>query len=166
MRSGEALGHPKQDELGLAASPLPREFTLKHNTHGPMLPLMSADSKPPDSIPPSTDERRKAARNVVCVPARVSPREGVDKLSLIEDISLTGARLLTRCEPEMGENLRLSLYLSGTNEAPTIVMARVVRLLPFDGAETLWRRRVAVVFEHPLHGCEQEIHSLAEEEAR
>jgi hypothetical protein len=113
----------------------------------------------------SSDDRRKAARNVVCVPARVHPQDGGEKLALIEDISVTGARLLTRSEPDVGEFLRLSLYFAGTNEAPKTVMARVVRLLPFEDAGILWRCRVAVVFEEALEGCDDEIRSLAEEEA-
>jgi hypothetical protein len=44
-------------------------------------------------------------------------------------------------------------------------MARVVRLLPFEDAGILWRCRVAVVFEEALAGCDEEMRSLAEEEA-
>jgi len=101
----------------------------------------------------------------VCVPARVHPEDGGEKLALIEDISASGARLLTRSEPSVGELLRLSLYFSGTSGTPHEVVARVVRFEPCSDAGVIWRCRVAVAFDKPLEDCEDEIRALAEEEA-
>ena len=129
---------------------------------------MSSPISPPPGrkpLPSSPDDRRRAARNVVCVPARVHAGEGGEKLALIEDISVTGARLLTRSEPDVGELLRLSLYFAGTAGQPREVMARVVRFLPCSDAGLIWRCRVAVAFDEPLNDCEEEIRALAEEEA-
>lgn len=130
-------------------------------------PSMTSPSTPPEreSLPGNPDDRRRAARNVVCVPARVHADEGTEKLALIEDISVTGARLLTRSEPDVGELLRLSLYFHGTSEQPRIVMAKVVRFLPCDDAGLIWRCRVAVAFDESLDDCAAEIEALAEAEA-
>lgn len=128
---------------------------------------MTAPLKPPgrNPLPSSPDDRRRAGRNVVCVPARVHPEDGGEKLALIEDISVSGARLLTRSEPEVGELLRLSLYFSGTSQDPRVVMARVVRFDPCPDAGVIWRCRVAVAFDEPLDDCAAEIQALAEQEA-
>lgn len=131
-----------------------------------MLRRMVAPPTPPGRkpLPSSPDDRRRAGRNVVCVPARVHPPDGGEKLALIEDISVTGARLLTRSEPDVGELLRLSLYFSGATAEPRTVMARVVRFEPCADAGLIWRCRVAVVFDQPLAGCDDELRALAEEE--
>ena len=128
---------------------------------------MTAPLKPSgeDRLPSSPDDRRRAARNVVCVPARVHPKEGGEKLALIEDISVSGARLLTRSEPVVGELLRLSLYFSGAQHDPRDVLARVVRFDPCPDTGTIWHCRVAVAFDEALDDCEQELQALAQQEA-
>jgi len=110
----------------------------------------------------SSDERRRAQRHYVCVPARVQPEDGNQKLALIENISVSGAALLTRSEPEVGESIHLALYFSGTGAEPRWTWGSVVRVTPVDYA--IWKCRVAVAFEKPLDDCAAEILALAEDE--
>ena len=128
--------------------------------------MAGQQSPPHDSNPDlDADDRRRAERHFVCVPARVQPVDGGNqKLALIENISVTGAALLTRSEPAIGEIMTLALYFSGTGAEPRWAKARVVRSVPVGEGGTIWKCRVAVAFDEHLDDCTEEIRVLAEAE--
>jgi hypothetical protein len=116
--------------------------------------------------PPSTDERRSEERHLACFPAHIQRPGGSTRMALIRDLSVTGALLLTRAQLQVGEAVRLSLYLSDDATEARPVTARVVRFenRTADRAE-VWHHSAAVRFDEPLRDCEAEIKSLAEKQA-
>jgi hypothetical protein len=74
--------------------------------------------------------------------------------------------LLTRERLQVGEVIRLSLYLSEDMTDVRPAAARVVRSEPrtADRSE-VWHHSVAVQFAEPLADCEVEIKDLAERQA-
>jgi hypothetical protein len=115
---------------------------------------------------PSDQERRGEPRHFACFPAHVQRPSGSTRMALIHELSITGALLLTRSTLEVGEEIRLSLYLSeDTTDARTAV-ARVLRIAPRDADHAeVWHHSVAVQFTEPLRDCEPEIAAIAARQA-
>lgn len=120
-------------------------------------------SEPP---PDSGAERRVDERHFACFPAHILRPSGSTRMALIRDLSVSGALLLTRARLEVGEEVRLSLYLSEEATAPRPAAARVVRVeqRTADRAE-VWHHSAAVQFDEPLLDCEAEIKDLADRQA-
>lgn len=113
---------------------------------------MSEDESPSD--------RRIDLRHLACFPANVETKRGTECIALIRNASLTGLQLLTADTFEKGEQIHLSLYIHRGDPAPHRVSARVVRIED-RGPEALeWPFAVAVRFDEPLEGVEDELERL------
>ena len=123
----------------------------------------SSDGKPGDSVPPAS-ERRAEPRHIACFPAYIEDG-GVTRSAIIRDLSIGGTRLLTRARPEVGDRVRLSLYITADPDQPGDVSGRVVRIEPWGDGSTLWSFSVAVQFDEPATRYENEIKDLAARQA-
>lgn len=89
-------------------------------------------------------ERRSAARREVAVAATLERADGEQRLSLVCDISETGARLLVASRMlAVGERVYLSLLFA--DGASTAVDARLLRVRAADGVGP-WKTEIAVRF--------------------
>ena len=123
----------------------------------PEAPTGGPDSARGDS------ERREGERLLACFPAYVERADGKAQASLIRDLSTTGALLLVRSKLELGDRVKLQLFLSEDAEEPRPASGCVVRIEPLaDDEVALWSRRVAVRFDEPLTMVEAEILALEE----
>jgi hypothetical protein len=123
-------------------------------------------SEPPPAEGGKASDRRTDERHFACFPAHIQRSSGSLRMALIRDLSVSGALLLTREKLEVGETLRLSLYLSDDSAEPRPTSGHVVRVEPrtADKAE-VWHHAAAVHFDEPLTGAEAEIKDLAERQA-
>lgn len=104
-------------------------------------------------------ERRHAERLLSCIPAFVNSPEGDQELAVIRDVSVTGARLLTRVELEEGHAVSLDLYLSGDKEQALTAGGTVIRVEANPDNE-LWRWEVGVRFARPIIEYAEQIESF------
>ena len=89
-------------------------------------------------------ERRSAARREAAVAATLERADGEQRLSLVCDISETGARLLVASRRVAeGDKVHLSLLLA--DGASTEVVARLLRVRAAEGAGP-WKTEIAVRF--------------------
>jgi hypothetical protein len=123
-----------------------------------------------DKAPPKAANRRVSDRHFACFPSLIgTPADGVvdDRIVMICDVSVTGARLFTRnAEVLIGQRLDLDIFSSDDPKAPPRpVVAHVVRVeeLDFQG---LWTHSVAVKFDKPLTDFEAEIKAIAARQAK
>jgi hypothetical protein len=118
-----------------------------------------------DDDAPSPSERRGDPRHLACFPAQLEVREGVQRTALIRDLSVSGALLLTRAKLEVGDTVRLSLYLTD-GAPPRFATARVVRheRRSVEMAHP-WTKAVAVQFDEPITELEAEAKALAARQA-
>jgi hypothetical protein len=120
--------------------------------------------------PPSGEEgegadRRVDIRHLACFPAHVETSEGVPRSALIRDLSVSGALLLTRASLQVGDPVKLALYL-GDEPEPYPAQGRVVREERRIGERAHpWTKSVAVQFDAPLTELEPQIKALAERQA-
>jgi hypothetical protein len=123
-----------------------------------------ADREGLDDVPAGS-ERRGDPRHLACFPAHLETGQGVQRNALIRDLSVSGALLLTRARLEIGDTVRLSLYLKEGIE-PWFTTARVVRneRLRIEMAHP-WTKAVAVQFDEPIPALEPEARSLADRQA-
>lgn len=117
-----------------------------------------------DSDTPNQDRRREP-RHLACFPAYIE-EGGVTRSAIIRDLSITGARLLTRARPDVGDRVRLSLYITANPEQPGLALGNVVRVEPWGDGTTLWSFSVAVEFDEPATAYEEDIKALAERQAK
>jgi hypothetical protein len=111
-------------------------------------------------------ERRGEPRHITCVPAQFETSEsaGKPRTALIRDISVNGARLFTRMAMSVEEPVKLTLYFGkpSTEDPGRLVTAKVVRCAMRDyELSDVWNHEVAVVFDTPLHGFEEQVDALA-----
>ena len=119
-------------------------------------------SKSP-SVPPPAGDRREGDRHLACAFAHVAPEDGGVRRAVIADISLTGARLLTRARFAAGDEVGLTLHLpSGMVEMRASVVRHEAR--PAEVAE-MWPYEAAVRFETPLAVDEAVLRDLAARQA-
>ena len=116
-----------------------------------------------DGAPAS--ERRGDTRHLACFPAHLQTDGGVQRTALIRDLSISGALLLTRAKLEIGDAVRLSLFLKD-GEEPRFTTAKVVR----NERRTVemahpWTKVVAVQFDEPIAELEPEARALAARQA-
>lgn len=112
-----------------------------------------------DSI--SGANRRRELRHIACYPADIHRDSGEPNLSLIRDLSTTGALLFTTATLEKGQTISLELHL-GEKETSEVarVEAEVVRVSPRPAGQGLWRFSAAVKFPEPLDQWRAEIEEL------
>ncbi len=128
--------------------------------------MSDSEGKQGDVPPDSGHERRVDERHFACFPAHIQRPGGSTRMALIRDLSVSGALLLTRQRLEVGEEIRLSLYLSEDVRDARPAVAHVVRIEPRteDRAE-VWHYTVAVHFKVPLTDCAAEIEDLERRQA-
>jgi PilZ domain len=145
MTGGEVIGSP----AGMMSDSNERDAAKRNDL-------------PPDSGP----ERREDERHFACFPAHIQRPGGSTRMALIRDLSVSGALLFTRVRVEVGDEIRLNLYLSEDMTDVRPAVAHVVRSVPrtADRAE-VWHHSVAVRFATPLLDCEAEIKDLADRQA-
>jgi PilZ domain len=119
-------------------------------------------------IPPSEGrERRVDERYFTCFPAYIQRPGGSDRMGLIHDLSVSGALILTRSRLQIGDPIRLRLYLWEDATRVKEAGGKVVRVEPRTGERAeVWHRSVAVQFDEPLADCEAEIKALEDHQAR
>jgi hypothetical protein len=93
-------------------------------------------------------DRRSEARRKVSLAASIVRADGHERLSLVRDLSASGARMLvaTRKVTE-GDTVRVTLHVdTGIEHATT---ARLLRVEETEAAG-IWKREVAVAFDQRL----------------
>jgi len=121
-------------------------------------------SEGPLSAPPS--ERRTAMRHMAVFPAHVDTGTGNKRTAVIRDLSVSGALLLTRARVKIGDEVTLSLYLTGDPNVSKEVKGRVVRDVRRSiEVSDIWPFAVAVHFDEPFTDIEPDVKALAEKQA-
>ena len=111
-------------------------------------------------------DRRRSTRHIACAPAQVQDHEGKAHISLIRDLSITGAMIYTRTKLDVGDMIELTLYLEGTEDDPgRATRGEVVRFERRVGG-VLWPFLLGVRFERPLDDIEEQVKALAEHQAK
>ena len=118
-----------------------------------------------DDAPQGQPDQRKHPRQLVLIPAYVGARQdsGVS-FGLVRNISPKGAYFLTQQSLQPGDQLDLSLHLSGDPSGHVRqALAEVIRIEELDPDTTdLWFFGVGVRFCEELSDIEDEVASLAE----
>jgi len=114
---------------------------------------------------PASD-RRTALRHAAVFPAHVDTGNGNKRTAVIRDLSVSGALLLTRARVKIGDEVTLSLYLTGDPNLAREVKGRVVR----DERRSvevsdIWPYAVAIHFNEPFEDIEGDVKALAEKQA-
>ncbi|MBW2529428.1 MAG: PilZ domain-containing protein [Deltaproteobacteria bacterium] len=110
-------------------------------------------------------EQRRHPRQLVLIPAYVgAERDSTKGFGLVRNISLDGAFFLTQRELRPGDELDITLHLTGDPAGPVRpVRSKVVRVEALDPDTTdLWFWGVGVSFHEALSDIEDEIAQLAE----
>lgn len=111
------------------------------------------------------NERRSSRRHLACIPAHAAKKDGDPKLSVIRELSVSGAQLLTSVLPEVGAEMDLRLYIHlDAPEQSEHVFAKVVRVEKRPRGD-FWPYLVAVHFDTALSGLDHEIAELAAHQA-
>lgn len=105
-------------------------------------------------------DRRREFRHIACYPADLKRAAGDANLSLIRDVSTTGALLFTTATVEKGDTISLELHLGEEPARIANVDATVVRVAARPPGHGLWRFSVAVAFARPLHEWRADIEEL------
>jgi hypothetical protein len=111
------------------------------------------------------DERRVSPRHSAYLGAEIDVGEGPARAAITHDGSATGLLLLTRSDLEIGQTVKLSVFLvEGDSRTVT---GRVVRQEPLNPDEnTLWRTKVAVDLSEPDPELAKAFMALAEQQSR
>ena len=91
---------------------------------------------------------------------------GQKRTAVIKDLSVSGALLLTRARVKPGDEVTLSLYLTGDPNVAREVKGHVVR----DERRSLevsdiWPFAVAIRFHEPFEEIEPDVRAIAEKQA-
>jgi hypothetical protein len=125
----------------------------------------AAERDDAEDEPLTASERRGDPRHLACFPAHVETDGGQQRTALIRDLSISGALVLTRAKLDVGDTVRLSLYLKEGME-PVFTTARVVRHERRSSELAHpWTKAVAVQFDEPMAALEMEAKALAEKQA-
>lgn len=109
----------------------------------------------------SESDRRVGERHLACFPAGLKRGESEPAITLIRDLSVSGALLFTRKTLTEGETISLELYISEDSEQAREAQARVVRVTRRSPEESgVWKYSVAVRFEPSLEAFRQEVEAL------
>lgn len=100
--------------------------------------------------PTQEQDRRSEDRREVTVAAMLERPDGQQRLSLVRDISTTGARLLVASNKvRVGDAVRVSLFFAGATTPDVVTRAHLLRVAEADDAG-VWKCEVAVRFEAPV----------------
>jgi hypothetical protein len=106
--------------------------------------------------------RRSELRHLACMLAQVQRGDNA-RSALIRDISTTGALLFTRTKLQVGEVLKLSLFLEGDSSTqPVVTQGKVVRSesRPRQLAD-VWTESAAIQFDSPLNDLSGKLEQIA-----
>jgi len=134
----------------------------EHDEDGPL-----SDGAPVSSpLSGPASERRTATRHNAVFPAHVDTGNGQKRTAVIRDLSVSGALLLTRARVKIGDEVILSLYLTGDPNQSREVKGRVVRdeRRNIEVAD-IWPYAVAIQFAEPFESIEPDVKALAEKQA-
>jgi hypothetical protein len=96
------------------------------------------------------EDRRTHDRHQVFLPAEIEAREGKFQVGITQDMSRSGALLLTRARIKAGDDVRIYVMLE--DNAREAVQGRVVRKTDtFD--KGIWSHEVAVHFSEHFPGA-------------
>jgi hypothetical protein len=108
------------------------------------------------------DDRRAHTRLLACIPAYLESKRDAQDLALIRDVSVSGARLLTRTSLAAGATVHLELYMGAEGSSPKLASGRVVRAdRRAKSVSDVWSWEIGVEFDAPIHGYEHEIEQLS-----
>jgi hypothetical protein len=111
-------------------------------------------------------ERRLGTRHLACFPAYLKRDDGTQRVSMIRDLSATGAQLLVRADVKVGDAIHLQLFIKGDVANSRDVAGKIVRVEkledPYSGP---WSLRIAVQFDEDLDDVLPEIAALARRQA-
>lgn len=94
------------------------------------------------------NERRTATRHSVYIGAEIDSGNGPVRSAITRDGSATGLLLLTRAKLEVGQSVRINVFLKEGETRE--ILGKVVRQEPLDSEENaLWRQKMAVEMERP-----------------
>jgi len=94
-----------------------------------------------------TFERRGEVRHCVSVVASLERPDGKRRLSLLRDISTSGARMMVASNKlSVGDSVRLLLYFGDTDCAAS---GQLLRVEHTEDAG-IWKQEVAIRFDEPL----------------
>ena len=88
------------------------------------------------------EERRAAPRQEAYISAALETSQGRSTIAITRDISSTGLLILTRIQPALGDVLKLTVLLAGTQRS---LSGKVVRLEALE--HELWRYKVALAID-------------------
>jgi hypothetical protein len=109
-------------------------------------------------------ERRAVARHNVYIGAEIDDSGGPVRSAITRDGSAKGLLLLTRAKLEVGQRVKINVFLNEGEQRS--VDAHVVRLEPLNSEENvLWRQKVAVEIEEPDAELAAKLETLAEQQA-
>ena len=115
------------------------------------------------SDPPPPSDRRAAERHLACFPAAVVKPDGEQRISIIRDLSVTGALLLVRSNLGVGETVKLQLHISENPDEVREATGKIVRVVPLADDEIgLWVAKIGVVFDQEMTIYAKEIAELEE----
>jgi len=89
------------------------------------------------------EERRATPRHEAYIPAALETRQGRQAIAITRDISSTGLLILTRLDLVLGEPVKLTVALDGSEHT---LSGKVVRREDLEPHE-LWRHKVALVVD-------------------
>lgn len=112
------------------------------------------------------NDRRQGPRHNASIPAYLDTA-GHRKTAVTWDVSISGALLLTRATPAVGERVRLELFLfedADRSQPAEAEVTRVEALGPERGGS--WSHQVAVRFATPIPSIEGELVATEERQSQ
>lgn len=127
--------------------------------------MKDREEEAPQSVAPASD-RRTATRHSAYFPAQIDTGTGKKRTAVIKDLSVSGVLLMTRAKVAPGDEVTLSLFLTGDPEHAREVKGRVVRDERRDiEVSDVWPFAVAIQFLEPFEDIEPDVKALAEKQA-
>ena len=109
-------------------------------------------------------DRRGAFRYTIHFPIKVVEEDGVERLGMCRDMSCTGGVLMTQAPLEVGQRVKVSLYLTHDHTEAVTLGAQVVRVDKRPIYSQFWKYEAAMRFDLRLIELEPEIAQKSEEQ--
>lgn len=106
-------------------------------------------------------DRRRELRHIASFPTEVQRHTGSSELTLIRDLSTTGALLFTSSKFKMGESLSIELHLGDDSARVVTVEGTVIRCATRPKDHGLWKYSVALAFQTPLDAWRTEVEAVS-----
>ncbi len=111
----------------------------------------------------TTPNRRRAPRQITCVPAGVATAEK-DRIGLIRDVSTTGASVFSKSKFNIDDTLKLSICVDLELSHNLEVKGRIIRVERL--LEGFWAFKLGVVFDPPREDLAPTFKALADRQER